>query len=292
MPQCSVCHNSFSIFDVIKLKDGKCCPDCWYKATRLGSKLYGESKSMTSNQVRTSLDRMNAWDLAEKRIDRFFEDKCKQTGIPYTELHFRELTAQKYFRYCFDNGILYQIESRYSYQQRYDPQIKTIADVEQLLPSDFEYLAIPIDRIQYYAKEGDVQYTSQISGGGGGGTSLSGAIVGGLVAGSVGAVIGSRQQVNPIKTTTQMHDSRRTVLKYFGDEGLAVMIFDGFDAYNFFQKSMPEKDLLSVQLQTTHEKPQGGDVREKLKTIKAFLEDGLIDEIEYNEKRQELLKQI
>ena len=68
------------------------------------------------------------------------------------------------------------------------------------------------------------------------------------------------------------------------------MSFDGFDAYNFFQKNMPEKDLLSVQLQSAQEKPKNEDIREKLKLAKSLFEEGLIDEVEYKEKRQELLK--
>lgn len=290
MPQCTVCNSSVSIFDVIKLKDGKCCPDCWYKATIARTMLIDESKNVTAAQVRQDRERGMARQLAEKKIDSLFEERCKQMNIPYSELHFRELTREKYCRYSFGNKTLYQIESRFVYQRRYDSLLMTPADVEKLVPLAFDYVAIPIDMIQYYAKEGDVQYTTQISGGGGGGSSVSGAIVGGLVAGSAGAVIGSRQQVNPIKTTTQKHDSRKTILKYHDGDTLAVMMFDGFDAYNFFQKNMPEKDLLSVQLQSAQEKPQNDDIREKLKLAKSLFEEGLIDEAEYKEKRQELLK--
>lgn len=290
MPQCTICNSSVSIFDVIKLKDGKCCPDCWYNATTAHAMLIDESKNMTAAQVRYDRDRGMARNLAKKTIDTLFEEKCKQIGIPHTELHFREVTTDKYCRYSFGNKTLYQIESKFSYHRRYDPLLTTPADIGKLVPLDFEYVAIPIDKIQYYAKEGDVQYTTKISGGGGGGSSISGAIVGGLVAGGAGAVIGSRQQVNPIKTTTQTHDSRKTILKYHDGDALVVMAFDGFDAYNFFQKNMPEKDLLSVQLQSSQEKPQNDDIREKLKLAKSLFEEGLIDEVEYKEKRQELLK--
>ena len=293
MPKCSICQTSFSIFDVIKLQDGKCCPICWNKAAfGYRSRLLGQSKNMPSAQVKCEFDRVKAWEVAEKKIDAFFATKCGEFGIPHAEQHFYELTSKDYFRYCFDEKTLYQVESRYCYHNRYDSEIQTIADVDKLVPEKFAYLAIPIDQIEFYAKEGDVQYTTKISGGGGGGSSLSGAIIGGIVGGSAGAVIGSRQEAKPITSTTQTHDSRKTILKYHSDNGLTVIMFNGFDFFDFLQKHIPEKDLLSVQLQTTRATSQNGDIRETLKIIKGLFEDGLIDEAEYSKKRQELLKQI
>lgn len=64
-----------------------------------------------------------------------------------------------------------------------------------------------INNILFWKEVGDVQYTSTVSGGG---VNLGGAIAGAMIAGEVGAAIGSRQAIT---TETQTHDSRQILLK-------------------------------------------------------------------------------
>lgn len=297
MAHCAVCGCTLIVLwdEAVKLRDGRCCYSCWNKATSRFSRLSGNSKYLSSNQVCQEYNRLEAWSIAENIINGFFNEKCNEIGIPYTEplfREFRQLSPLGGRAYSFYNKTLYSIETRFSYQYRhYYSNISTLSDVEKLVSEDLDYTVIPVERIQFYTKEGDIQYTTKISGGGGGGSSLSGAIIGGLIAGESGAIIGSRQQINPISSTTQKHDSRKTILKYYGDNGLVVIEFDGFDAYNYFQHHMPEKDLLSVQLQSTQDNPKNNDIKGKLQTLKKLYEEGLIDDAEYSTKRKEILSE-
>ena len=73
---------------------------------------------------------------------------------------------------------------------------------------------IGIEEIRFYRQEGSLHYEQSISGSGGAKNSYGGAIVGGLLFGTAGAVIGSRKNETPvsISSTTVKHDTRIVAL--------------------------------------------------------------------------------
>ncbi len=187
------------------------------------------------------------------------------------------------------NGNLYEAEDVDRFVKRCLNQ-----DLEKYA---IEYSCIPVSNIQYFSAEGDVQYTTRISGGGGGGSTITGAIVGGLLAGEAGAIVGSGKKVNEIKSESITHDSRNTLIRYYRENELLTISYDGFDVYNYLLKKMPEKDLLSMQLKGTDKQKESAenslsDIEEKMSTIKRLYEAGLISKEEFEEKRTELLTQI
>lgn len=186
------------------------------------------------------------------------------------------------------NGNLYEAEDVDRFVKRCLNQ-----DLEKYA---IEYSCISVSDIQCFSAEGDVQYTTRISGGGGGST-ITGAIVGGLLAGEAGAIVGSRKKVNEIKSESITHDSRNTLIRYYRENELLTISYDGFDVYNYLLKKMPEKDLLSMQLKGTDKQKESAenslsDIEEKMLTIKRLYEAGLISKEEFEEKRTELLTQI
>lgn len=235
--------------------------------------------------------------LFYEKTEAFYEQKLKELGFSKNSFDgYCYPTDGGLYYYGISNGAFFQIEtdcdhyhSRYGYPLLSLDERLTFTDIEALAPIEIEYIKIPIDKVQYFAKEGDVQYTTQISGGGGGGSSLLGAVVGGAIAGEAGAIIGSRKKTTPITTTTNTHDTRKTILRYYEGETLKVLSYEGTDMYEFLLKNIPEKDLLSVQL-ATQKMPKS--VKDKLIELKSLHEEGLIDETEYNEKRVEILKQM
>ena len=187
------------------------------------------------------------------------------------------------------NGNLYEAEDVDRFVKRCLNQ-----DLEKYA---IEYSCIPVSNIQYFSAEGDVQYTTRISGGGGGGSTITGAIVGGLLAGETGAIVGSRKKVAEIKSESITHDSRNTLIRYYRENELLTISYDGFDVYNYLLKKMPEKDLLSMQLKGANQQKDAvgtnlSDIEEKMLTIKRLYEAGLISKEEFEEKRTELLTQI
>jgi|GEM_PF-5628811 len=102
---------------------------------------------------------------------------------------------------------------------------------------------IPIQNIKYYTISGDiynkVDVNSNISGGG---SSFKGAIIGGALAGSTGAIIGSRKPVNVnVKTTNTRIDERETILVIDNKYRVDRIILRAF-AYKILTKLIPEKD--------------------------------------------------
>lgn len=76
---------------------------------------------------------------------------------------------------------------------------------------------IPIEDILYFKESGQIYRDTIISGGGGqvGGSSIPGAIIGGVIAGPAGAIIGSRTKstIEPIKTEIKETDERYIEIK-------------------------------------------------------------------------------
>lgn len=101
------------------------------------------------------------------------------------------------------------------------------------IPGSLEILdRIPIDEIMFFKETGSLQYTTSVSGGG---VNVSGAITGGLIAGDVGAIIGSRQEVT---SKTETHDDRTVVLKLTNGK---EKIYD-YRYYRCFMELIPEKE--------------------------------------------------
>lgn len=290
MAECVGCGKYLGFFDEKhRLTDGKCCPSCWYKACAFNIK----KDEISSEDILSRIESMDAIQLAHKKVAVFYAQKCEALGLGEGNRVLGMLTNNESYSYGFSNGVLYQVEWEHAYNERYNIQhtMTCKKDVDQLVAKDLVYKAISLDNIQYFSKDGDVKYTTTISGGGGGGSSLSGAIVGGLIAGEAGAIIGSRQKINPITSKTETHSTTKTILKYFDGDELVVLTFVGHGMYNYLLKTIPEKDLESVQLQTSP-KTNNSDIKQKLITLKSLFEEGLIDETEYNRKKQEIINQI
>lgn len=120
-------------------------------------------------------------------------------------------------------------------------------------PSNYEALInlqpvrIPLDNVESYSVLGEMFYQNKVSGGGGGGVNVAGAIIGGVLFGGVGAVIGSRAKVNEVKSELIKHDNRRTVLTIRGEEKQRLRLSFSHAAYRSFLDILPEKDLDVVQ---------------------------------------------
>lgn len=155
---------------------------------------------------------------------------------------------------------------------------------------------IPFDNIQCFMKLGDVQYTSKVSGGGGGGYSLSGAIIGGLIGGDAGAIIGSRQSVKQVKTTVETHDTRKTQIRYLNGNGtMGIIEQEGYDLYDYLLRNIPEKDLLSLQLKrgtnVTPKTSEGNSRADRLRELKSLFDDGILTEEEFTTEKKKILNE-
>lgn len=152
---------------------------------------------------------------------------------------------------------------------------------------------IPVNKIIFFAKEGDVSYTTHTTGGG---TNYGGALVGGLLGGEAGAIIASRQKVT---TYTREHDNRVCILKLeTGEETLP------FKMYEFLNRLIPEKEyryiiassnqksidnILMKPVQKVNELKENSKAAE-LREFKNLLDEGIISKEEFEAQKNKLLQ--
>lgn len=104
---------------------------------------------------------------------------------------------------------------------------------------------IEIDKIKYFIVDGQKRYETKIKGGG---SNLGGALVGGAIAGDVGAIIGSRKK---IESEEVEHDERKIVLVYEKNDKLIKEKFVYSDYIDVFEQLIPEKNYELLLLQTS-----------------------------------------
>ncbi len=163
---------------------------------------------------------------------------------------------------------------------------------------DVDTFSVNLEDIVYYATKGEINKQTLVSGGEvkGGGSSITGAAVGGLVAGPVGAVIGSRKKVkgDPIKTTIVTEDSRRTFMNFSHQSSMYTMYFDYY-SYSKFVELIPNKSYEYYSKVGQYTKVLSGNSSDnvtKMKELVKLREEGLITEEEFQNKRAKILSGI
>lgn len=158
---------------------------------------------------------------------------------------------------------------------------------------------IPVDKIEYYSISGETIYENKITGGGGGGSSTGGAIVGGVIAGEVGAVIGSRKKTDPIESKLIKHDDRETFLSFFDNKNIKHSMFFDFESYNSFNELLPKKAFEIVNAIKTNRllrKSLGENnfinVTDRIGELARLKEEGIITNEEFPQKKKLLLEKI
>lgn len=106
--------------------------------------------------------------------------------------------------------------------------------------TDLKLRSIPIEDILYFEEVGELRKYTKVSGGG---TSLKGALTGYILAGDVGAIIGSRE---PIKTEVVSEDDRIVELIYRNYDGEIENLEFTHGAYAVLKKIIPEKELRRI----------------------------------------------
>lgn len=182
-----------------------------------------------------------------------------------------------------------------------------------------DYREIKLSDIHSFEEFNRRTVTSSTTGGGGGGFSLAGAVGGYIVGGSVGAVLNSIKKPEPQTTRIIDIHSVGVQLEYYDDIlGQDWLTSFTTDSYDVFKKLIPEKehDLAEqhefedaynnfpiyttipelqdrIKARETNQAPTPKDsLKDRLKQLQELLNEGLISEEEFLEKRNEILKSI
>lgn len=154
-------------------------------------------------------------------------------------------------------------------------------------------LIIPFEDIIFYTKDGNITYINKIVNAGKN-ISLSGAFIGGLIAGDAGAIIGANKDANKIENIIVEHDDVHTFVYYkVENESVKLADFKGKDFYSYILHILPQKEYNYVNNQLSkHNESERTSINDTLKKLKDLYENDLIDETEYKSKKEQLLKQL
>lgn len=152
--------------------------------------------------------------------------------------------------------------------------------------SEREKVIINIDDIAFYNRIGDMHSYSDISSDNK--PSIKGAVVGGILAGGVGAIIGSKINSNNIKTELKTVDNRIVFMEVNKDGLRHILKFKSED-YDIFIKLIPNKEKGYVDNNRSNNTE---DVYSQLEKLASLKDSGILTEEEFAQKKEILLKKI
>lgn len=156
-----------------------------------------------------------------------------------------------------------------------------------------EKLLLPLKNIAFYSLEGDYRVQQIIEGGG---TSLTGAVIGGILAGGAGAIIGSRKKT---ETKEKEIDDRKTYLYYMENDEAREIVFNK-DAYIKLKTLIPNKDIAFIEKEKkakeitnkSNQELKTDDIYADIEKLSELKDKGILTEEEFNIKKGELLNRI
>ncbi|MBE6766480.1 MAG: SHOCT domain-containing protein [Ruminococcaceae bacterium] len=228
--------------------------------------------------------------LKSKYQNVYQENSKLKELVLYDDLEIVHYELYAYDSYMSSNEIFQNFDAVKQRQKMLDYIINGWSNVtEKFFKVEIKKL-LKTNDILYFEMIGDVQYTTKVSGGdvkiSGGGSSIKGAVVGGIIAGGAGAIIGSRKEVTgegkPIVSTTQTHDSREVLIKYKNGKEEKLELW----WYEVLMEIIPQKEKGYIDFN----KSQDSVDIEKLKLMKELFDQGILTEEEFSKKKAELLK--
>lgn len=169
---------------------------------------------------------------------------------------------------------------------------------EHIEKGDLLLIRIPRDKIVYYKQNGDVKYTTSVSGGGGeSSVNVAGAVIGDMLLGTTGGIIGSQigagMKIDAISSEVNKHDDRWVTLKYEDENGNLKELNYNHSVLSIFDELIPEKQYDFVNLKKMPEiqekKMSSTSVADEIRSYKSLLDEGIITQEEFDAKKKQLL---
>ncbi|AKA44175.1 hypothetical protein [Paenibacillus polymyxa] len=210
----------------------------------------------------------------------------KAKFVTFVDGHSSLARSMKHFVWC-DNAFLFIFPEEY-------PKSYSKSDVSKI-----ELVRVPLVDVEYYTTHGDFYTETTVSGGDGGGVSVTGAVVGSMLGsamggktmGAAGAVIGSRKKVNAVKSETMLHDTRVTML-FYNDAGETRSLKFRYEDYDTFYRLLPDKSYeahVFRHMNGAITKESHETIGEKLKMLKKLADEELISPQEFETSKKALL---
>lgn len=237
---------------------------------------------------------------AEKNKEKFFSEikaVCMRDKIEYQEPKSIKLTLPNNagYRYEYTNMVAFVSSGEWI-----NPAIYWISQNQLFFVGRNKSFKVNLDRIEMYTSKGSVKYVSKVNNEGKK-VSLSGAVVGGIVAGPAGMIIGATKDRNNITTDMEEKDDRKVYIYYRANNNEIKMFnveksFWGeyFNFDEFIKRELPTKsdEYLVAHQEKNNNSNNTENLEDSLIRLKKLFEDGLINEDDYELKKKELLKKL
>lgn len=164
---------------------------------------------------------------------------------------------------------------------------RDLEDLKSICAPEKSYF-VPYDDILFYTENGQVSYASKVTGTGQA-MNTSGAAIGGLLAGTTGAIVGASvgSKIN-ISTKTDMYDNRVCYV-YYKKDGTTQSAYFYNDCYKKLFSLYPEKSNEFINKNESNNNDTNDNVK-RLKGLKELLDLGAITQAEYDDKKEQILK--
>ncbi len=221
---------------------------------------------------------------------------CNKNGINYQEpTGFKVPIGNNMgYRYDYLNEVAFDTSGK-----ALDPALYWIdkSTNEMCFVGRHDFFKVNLNDIEMHTFDGEIKYVPIVKN-----TckdiSLSGALVGSVVAGSAGMIVGATKDRNHFETEMKEIDQRNVyVYLKVNDE---VKMFhvtksffnDSFTFDEFIKKELPEKSDTYLKVQATTDTSasiKNSSIEDQLVELKRLLDNGLITEEDYNAKKKTIL---
>ena len=244
--------------------------------------------------------------LWQQKVDNLIKEKWREDFEKnWTEPFISSDNPQEaYCNVSKSDQYLIVVENRYPQSSKITSVAHGVQEYDRIKEMDtfslYKVRKIPLIDIVYFRKQGDIQYTTEISGGEGhgGGVNMGGAVAGGMLFGAAGAIVGAQigteTVVNPIESKTIKHDTRETIFLYKDKNKDIITIQWPIFYFDLLMKVIPEKEYDYLQIHKKNERNEeqsntSNNLVDTMKQYKELLISGVITQEEFEAKKKQLL---
>ena len=244
----------------------------------LGNK-YNQNKETKEQALDEKQNLLNEYNIILKNNQQEIQEIKKETCYMDSKGYGNDFFCMGYS--FIKNNILSFLEEIYPIN---NANKLTIEQIKSKIKEPYR-INIKFDEIKYYKLKGKIETKQKVIGTGGG-SSLSGAILGSAIAGSTGAIIGSRKNIE-IKTTENTTDTRSLIVKTTNNKEYQ---FFCYQLYDVLFDLIPKKDY-DVYKKSLNQNEENDNI-EQLEKLAELKDKGIITEAEFEESKKKILSKL
>jgi len=202
-------------------------------------------------------------------------------------IEFKNNLRNKICSNSLEIDVVYSSEDSIQIFSKYFIWVDNNSLVMSLIANNSMIKEIKLDNIDFFTVDGDLIQELEISGGGGYNLSIPGVVIGGLIAGNVGAILGGRTSVKEIQSNTKTIDNRELILFYKDENNQYQIIKFNYAHLNILRRLISSKDYDSIK--NVKIASSDDNKTNKLRELASLKNDKIITEEEFLKEKEKIL---